>query len=192
MTNNSQNGNCMGFVLYYPSKKIVKMIQSLSNANKVYIFDNTPLSSHALKVSDLDYRCDNYNRGLGFGLKSICLKAYNDGYKGIIFFDQDTYFTDETIKYIEYFVDRNNSFLKKYSSITFNNKNKIPCSKDTLLSINSGTFFFLQKLKNIGWHNSSFFVDCVDYEYCFRARKNGFSYHKMQTLFLFLVKNILY
>ena len=54
MTNNSQNRNYINFVLYYPSKKISKMIQSLSNANKVYIFDNTPLSSHALKVSDLD------------------------------------------------------------------------------------------------------------------------------------------
>ncbi len=42
------------------------------------------------------------------------------------------------------------------------------------LAISSGSLFNLPALKKIGWHNEDYFVDCVDYELCLRARRCGF------------------
>jgi rhamnosyltransferase len=42
------------------------------------------------------------------------------------------------------------------------------------LAISSGSLFNLKVLQQIGWHNEKYFVDCVDYELCLRARRCGF------------------
>lgn len=61
---------------------------------------------------------------------------------------------------------------KQYSSITFNSKTvghtdiKEPLIKDVRLVINSGSLYLLSNVKKIGWHDSGFFVDCVDYAFC--------------------------
>ena len=40
------------------------------------------------------------------------------------------------------------------------------------MSINSGSLFFLENLKKIGWMNENYFVDCVDYEFCLNSSNN--------------------
>ncbi|MBR7784688.1 hypothetical protein KDM89_21375, partial [Undibacterium sp. LFS511W] len=45
--------------------------------------------------------------------------------------------------------------------------------EDVLVAISSGSMFFLENLKLIGWHNQTYFVDGVDYECCLRARQYG-------------------
>jgi rhamnosyltransferase len=41
------------------------------------------------------------------------------------------------------------------------------------MAINSGSLFFLKNLKNMGWHDEKYFVDCVDYEFCLKSQKVG-------------------
>ncbi len=168
---------CLGFVLYNPNKNFIKLIDGINTNNKIYIFDNSPnthIEQYLTNLKNITYQSYNKNLGLGHGLVSICSRAYNDGMESLIFFDQDTVFNTETIDYIKDFKEENSNLKEKYSSITFNKKRKNPCNQDTILAINSGTLFFLENLKKIGWHNSSYFVDCVDYEYCFNARQNNF------------------
>jgi rhamnosyltransferase len=45
---------------------------------------------------------------------------------------------------------------------------------DVPLTINSGTLFILKNLQKIGWHNRSYFVDGVDYEFCLRSHIHSF------------------
>jgi rhamnosyltransferase len=46
--------------------------------------------------------------------------------------------------------------------------------QEVRLAISSGSLFNLTALQQIGWHNEKYFVDCVDYEFCVRARRYGF------------------
>ncbi len=50
--------------------------------------------------------------------------------------------------------------------------------KDVNLAINSGSLFFLKNVKKLGWHNETYFVDGVDYEYCFKSYLAGFKIAK--------------
>jgi rhamnosyltransferase len=168
---------CLGFILYNPDSSFFDRISCVSGKNKIYLFDNSPntsINQNLISLDNISYQSHNKNLGLGHGLVSICSKAYNDGMEGLVFFDQDTIFDTDTIDYIKDFKEKNSYLKEKYSSITFNNKGRKPCSQDTVLAINSGTLFFLESLRKIGWHNPSYFVDCVDYEYCFKARQNNF------------------
>lgn len=169
-------GMCIGLVLYNPDQSIIDFIDSISCTGvPTYIFDNSPSSRfQQLQTININYETAGQNLGLGHGLVSICKRAYNDGMESLIFFDQDTNFTNNTINFIKNFTSENLHLKKDYSSITFNNKGKQPSNQDVILAINSGTLFFLENLRKIGWHNPSFFVDCVDYEYCFRARQSRF------------------
>jgi hypothetical protein len=46
--------------------------------------------------------------------------------------------------------------------------------RDVLLSISSGSLFFLSVLSKLNWHNQTYFVDCVDYEFCLNSYNKGF------------------
>ena len=46
--------------------------------------------------------------------------------------------------------------------------------KDVLMSINSGSLYFLENLNKLNWYNESYFVDCVDYEFCLNSNNHGF------------------
>jgi rhamnosyltransferase len=42
-----------------------------------------------------------------------------------------------------------------------------------MLAISSGMLFVLENARRMGWHDHSYFVDGVDYEFCLRARAQG-------------------
>lgn len=167
---------CIGLVLYHPDQSIFDFIKSIACAeSNIYIFDNSSVNkAEQLQSLYIHYESAGQNLGLGHGLVSVCTRAYNDGFESLMVFDQDTFFTKNTIGYVKDFKEKNSDLKEKYSSITFNNKRRKPCNQDTILAINSGTLFFLESLRKIGWHNPSYFVDCVDYEYCFKARQHNF------------------
>lgn len=164
----------IGIVTYHPSNSLIERLKKIYDY-KIYIFDNSPEESSALRaISNVEYYHQKKNLGLGYGLFYLCSKAYYAKEEEILFFDQDTIFSLETLSYIKNYISENIDIRKKHSSVTFNNRSETPCDKERILTINSGTVFFLENLKAIGWHNPSYFVDCVDYEYCFRARQKGY------------------
>jgi rhamnosyltransferase len=91
-------------------------------------------------------------------------------------------FNENTLDYIEEFYIQNLSIANSYSAIVFNSKNISnlagcdgTCNKftfrDVMMAINSGSLYYLGNLKMINWHNESYFVDGVDYEFCLRSKK---------------------
>ena len=112
-------------------------------------------------------------------MSSICAQAYYSGSSTLLFFDQDTIFNCETLEFIESYYLKNILLEGAYSAVVFNSKGYkrtlvLKCFRDVDMAINSGSLFFLKNLKTIGWHNSSYFVDCVDYEFCLNSKKNNF------------------
>lgn len=175
----------LGFVIYKPELTLVDRIILASELGfKCYIFDNSP-SDRTFNESfngrlNCFYLTSGKNAGLGFGISCVCGQAYYNGESALLFFDQDTIFDCNTLEFIERFYKENLDIVESYSSVVFNCKSGQAGSVeggrdfvDVLLSISSGSLFFLERLKDLNWHNHSYFVDCVDYEFCLNSSNNG-------------------
>jgi len=176
----------IGFIVFKSECNLHQRLLML-NALKIpfYIYDNSPECTeiYAL-VADLPfckYITDGKNLGLGLGLKTLAIQAYEDGFEALLFFDQDTSFTEETIHFSQSFFSKNFSKLEAhYSAVSLSSKKlgSSPLSsshsvQEVDLIINSGSVFFLKNLSKMAWHNASYFVDGVDYEFCLRSHIYG-------------------
>jgi rhamnosyltransferase len=173
----------LGFVIFNPSGNFTSRAQmAIDSGFDVYIFDNSPEmpSINGLTESSgkIRYFTCGKNRGLGLGIRTVCTKAYEDEHEALIFFDQDSVFTKQTLLFIDNFYATHTKLKRSHSAVVFN-ANRIcieqnDCLTDVLITINSGSLFYLNNLKSLGWHNERYFVDGVDYEFCLRSRQQGF------------------
>jgi rhamnosyltransferase len=176
----------IGFVIYNPSVNLIQRINlALASGFSLYIFDNSPQDGFIREFIKSKVKCKyitcGKNVGLGYGISSVCAQAYYDSFHALLFFDQDTIFNISTLLFIEEFYVKYHNLKSSYSSIVFNGKNVNDLSvnrkyilKDVLLSISSGSLFFLDNANKLNWHNHKYFVDCVDYEFCFKSNINKF------------------
>lgn len=173
----------LGFVIYNPGSNFVARAQmSIECGFDVYIFDNSPDKSSIGGLTEgpgrIKYFTCGKNRGLGLGIRSVCTEAYDDGYAALVFFDQDSVFTETTLLFIEQFHDKHAELERTHSAVVFNaskgREEQKDCLKDVSLAINSGSLFYLNNLKTLGWHNEHYFVDGVDYEFCLRSHLAGY------------------
>lgn len=171
----------IGLVTFNPNENLLSRLSLATQSDfRIYIFDNSPennlVKDYCKNLSNCNYLTCGKNVGLGFGISSVCSNAYYDGNSALVFFDQDTGFNIDTLEFInEFYISKKNE-LTTYSSVVFNSKkinsinsnNKFTVS-DTLMSINSGSLYLLENLNRLNWFNQTYFVDCVDYEFCLRS-----------------------
>jgi len=194
--NQKSNNRSMvvGVVVYKPTNKFIERINEVVKSGfDVYLLDNSPEDS---KLRDsfcyekkVHYITLGKNVGLGIGITSICAQAYYEGNKELVFFDQDTGFNDKTLSFIENFSNENSQQLSSYSMVNFNakeldvrnsNNNSFKLIRASLV-INSGSLFFLETLKDMGWHDLSYFVDSVDYKFCLDSAVRNYKVGECKT-----------
>jgi rhamnosyltransferase len=171
----------VGLVIYHPEESLIKRIDLIIKQGfQVYIFDNSPFEEKYTQTfnnnSSIFYLTAGENVGLGYSLSTLCATAYAHGYEKLLFLDQDTGISRKTLEFIAAFPKTlPQAIEQQYAALVFNGK---PATDhqvtDARLAISSGSLFNLHALKKIGWHNPRYFVDCVDYEFCIRARLCGF------------------
>ncbi len=174
----------IGFVVYHPTDEFYKRLDLIRGEGfKLYVFDNSPeetsLNGAIYKSPEINYITAGKNLGLGVGLSVINATAYYEGYKSLVFFDQDTGLTSDTLNFVHgLVVGKKHHVLNDYAVIAFSSNEKESKEKyeiqDASLVISSGSLFSLSLLKKMDWHNENYFVDGVDYEVCLRARRKGF------------------
>lgn len=174
----------IGIVVYNAGESLLQRLNlSISAGFTVYVFDNSPASADVKKLSkkytNINYFTCGKNTGLGVGISTVCAQAYYDGYPALIFFDQDTGFSHETLNFIEEFYKRKKDGLSEYSAILFNSKSMGDSGisydenlRDVVLAINSGSLYILNNLERINWHDFNYFVDGVDYKFCLDSARN--------------------
>lgn len=175
----------IGFVVYNPSSNLIRRLrETLLLGFTVYIFDNSPEKSSIRNFikgrGNIKYATSGKNLGLGIGLSTLCAQAHYDAYPALVFFDQDTSFSTETLIAIEKYYINNHHLVSNYSSVVFNSRNIgqknngfVNCFKDVLMARNSGSLFFLDNLEKMNWHNEKYFIDGVDYEFCLNSQLNN-------------------
>lgn len=189
---------CSLIILYNPNVTITsKCINSLSNqVNEIFLIDNSKKNHKKIfNKYNVTYIHTGKNIGIAaaqnLGISEIRKKKY----KFVILSDQDTNFNDS---YSIKMITKYNELSKKnkiaaLSPVFYNiNNNKVypainrkgflkiksyNIKKDIIVSetISSGLFVNLDVFENIGKMNEELFIDWVDYEWCWRAKKNGYS-----------------
>jgi GT2 family glycosyltransferase len=171
----------IGLVLYFPEESLLKRIDQMTELGyRIYIFDNSPFgatySKEVQSNSQISYMTAGKNVGIAYSLATICATAYAQGFSSLLFLDQDTGISAQTLEFIEQFPrSLPVEFQQQYAALVFSGHSSDGhFVKEVRLAISSGSLFNLAALKQIGWHNENYFVDCVDYELCLRARRYGF------------------
>jgi rhamnosyltransferase len=177
----TRDNYAVGLVIYHPEESVFKRIGQMINLGyRVYVFDNSPNNdkyTHAIKNdSNIFYVSAGKNVGLGYSLSTLCATAYAHGYQRLLFLDQDTGISGNTLEFIrQYSSTLPFEVERQYAALVFNGNQKANQKlTEVRLAISSGSLFNLPVIRQIGWHNEKYFVDCVDYEFCVRARRCGF------------------
>ena len=176
---NSPKHFAVGFVVYSPPPEFLARVELVNRSGYgIYIYDNSPdedATRRAIKdLENVKYTTGGKNLGLGIGLSTVCAQAYYDACGALLFFDQDTVFDERTLEFVARFCGAaQGEFEKNYTAIVFGSggpRSDRPFGiSDVKLAISSGSLFFLDSLKSVGWHNETYFVDGVDYELCLRS-----------------------
>jgi GT2 family glycosyltransferase len=176
----------LGFVVFNPPSTLLARFELALAADwELFIYDNSPtdgrVRSFCAARKKTYYFTSGKNAGLGYGMSTVAAQAYYGGHTVMLFFDQDTDFTHNTLAFVSKFYRLKGSLANSYSSVVFNAKRALGeaassefVCRDVLLSISSGSLYFLENLRRLNWFDESFFVDCVDYEFCLRSRIANF------------------
>ncbi len=180
---------CAVIVTYHPSAKMLELLSDvLAQVQALVVVDN---GSNADEVQALR----NRSRALGFQLienrKNLGIaEALNQGVawakvKGflwVILFDQDSRVTDGFVRQMfdawKSHPDRDRvaSVHPRYVDPDTGIELHVPRASDLspILPMTSGTLMPLWIFDKVGWFASEYFIDLVDWEYCFRIRAAGF------------------
>lgn len=174
----------LGFVVFNAEAGFLIRVQmAVESGFNVFVFDNSPqhdlVRNFCANKEKVKYLTCGKNLGLGLGISFVCAQAFYENNSALVFFDQDSVFNEDTLNFIEEFYLSRPELELTHSAVVFSAKDYATqrnqdCFKNVSLAINSGSLFYLGNLKKIGWHNSKYFVDCVDYEFCLRSKINGF------------------
>ncbi|WP_449623027.1 glycosyltransferase family 2 protein [Robertmurraya sp. Marseille-Q9965] len=188
---------CAVMVCYHPNIPELKIhIKSIiPQVEKLYIVDNTETLTNQtffeeLKVDNkIEWFALQENKGIGFAQNVGIKRAIESGFDAILLLDQDSHPPDNLVQKLtegaKYLFENGEKIAclgpeiyNKYSSETYEpllNKGENVFSdfveKDAIIS--SGTLIFSEAVKQIGDMNEELFIDLVDFEWCWRARKNN-------------------
>ena len=184
------------YVTYNPEiKRLEKSIKSIvSQVRKIYIVDNTPnkdlrLDSFQNEKVEIIYLGDNF--GIAYAQNIGIKKALDENSEYIMLSDQDTIYPNNYISDMTKIFDTHNNVgaiaprfidnMKKSSDgfisltpIIF--KQFFPQSGlyEVMQVIASGKILNAKYLNDIGLMDEDLFIDWVDLEWCWRARKKGY------------------
>lgn len=187
--------NTVGIIiLYKPNWEIsLKTIESACNqVKKLYVVDNTPGVNNYNKISffpPIKYISLGENKGIAHAQNIALKEILNENFDFVFFLDQDSLIIENTVQNLinKYSFLNNNGF--KIGGIgprpfdrDLNKEYKGSIKKGKKLNnnltevneiISSASLIPTKNFKEIGLMDSTLFIDGVDHEWCWRAKKKG-------------------
>jgi rhamnosyltransferase len=185
---------CAVIVTYYPDSGLFDRIERVAaQVSQTVIVDNgspTSCIEQLTKITDsfeVHLILNTSNMGLASALNTGIYWAASRGFRWILTLDQDTAVAPDMIDTLAE-VFRCYPFPERLAVIGSNYRNKVngklffehvigtngfPGTEMTSV-LTSGSLVSIDALQTIGSFRDDFFIDCVDHEYCLRARAHGF------------------
>jgi rhamnosyltransferase len=178
-----EKGNtCAIVVTYRPDGGIASRIGLIKGqVAHVIIVDNGSEGVDVLKniaADGITFIRNTRNQGIAKALNQGMLRAIEEGFTWVLLLDQDTIPSDEMVQkigevYIQY-PSREKLAMIGCNPFAENTDATALPWKSVKMVITSGTLLSLRAARMIGPFRDEFFIDCVDFEYCIRARLAGF------------------
>lgn len=174
-------------VSYYPNvEELQRNISSyIDNVDKLIIWENTPECDAyqyrldtSLYQSKIIYMGEGENKYIAYALNKAVRYALDNGYSYLLTMDQDSCFLDGDFKkYVEVVLSYNGMaifgpHLLSNIAMRITMEESIVLVKDLPTS---GNLVNVNIYKKIGLYNEKYAIDCVDFEYCYRAERAGIS-----------------
>jgi rhamnosyltransferase len=175
-------------ITYYPDLNtlLINIKSFIRNVDKLIIWENTPLidrDKYRFDLSVYEGKVILMGTGINIGIASALNNSIkwsiDNKYSHILTMDQDSFF-EEThfVKYIDSIKSYLNDNIGVYSpNINYNGHLSYDLKTSTKqlnLTITSGAIHPLKIFSTTGLFREDFFIDAVDYEFCFRIQKIGF------------------
>jgi rhamnosyltransferase len=180
---------CAVIVTYHPDTAALENMRNvLAQVQELVVVDNGSSTDevHALRITsrDLSFHMieNGQNLGIAEALNQGVRWAKSEGYSWVVLFDQDSKITEGFIR--QMFAawechperERLGSIHPQYADPKTGVEASVPRTTDgnQILPMTSGALMPLWIFDRIGWFASEYFIDVVDWEYCFRIRAAGF------------------
>ncbi|MDO4689046.1 MAG: hypothetical protein Q4A94_08955 [Plesiomonas sp.] len=157
-------------ILYHPDDNALISIERAMRAGfNPVIYLNDVSDEYLAKLKSLNVTILGCNSNVGLGRAFFDIENYliENGFFCYLYFDQDTVVADsawEKIKSTYDYTDPDVGLIF-YTSSDINRNDFV---------ISSGCLFSLSVIKKVGFHDSSYFVEGVDYEFCLRLKISGY------------------
>ena len=153
------------------------------SSNFVDIQENIAVFNNVIMIHS------NENIGIAAALNRLMQWGFENNYDWMLSLDQDSVcdasYVNKMKQYLDVepllgivapvIVDRN-------VGVVGHNPNKEYCHVNTCIT--SGAFSKIEYWKQIGEYDESMFIDSVDFEYCYRMRKNGYGVIQVKDVYL--------
>ena len=187
------NINRIGVVIivFHPNARLLESkLKKLGNDVAVVVVDNTPNETINIEQTNITYIPLRENTGIANAQNVGIGNILDRGCTHVVFFDQDSDFTE---KYVRSIVDeyeristvRKNLFLlgptvinktngEEYRSVIHSDKKSDQGFIEKREIISSGSCVSVDKLNQVGVMDTRLFIDYVDFEHCWRANSKGY------------------
>jgi rhamnosyltransferase len=195
MTPGPEKGNtCAVVVTFHPDADLFHRVEKVAKqAGQIVIVDNGSPASYLDQIRDIADKLAIHlilnvlNEGIACALNAGVRWAASQGYQWVLTLDQDTAIAPDMIDTLAD-VFRWYPAQESLAVIGSNYRDKVdgrllcdevigpnrPPGKEMVAVLTSGSLVSVGAFLAIGGFREEFFIDCVDFEYCLRARAHGF------------------
>lgn len=181
-------------VTYYPDLSDIKknILQFIEEIDTLIIWENTPIEEsekYKIRLTEYDHKIiymgTDENMCIAFALNQAVKYGKANGFTHLLTMDQDSCFETghfSNYKRILQNIQNELSILGPNPNSTELNYSNIPIEKPFLIT--SGNIVALKIFDKIGLYREDYKIDCLDYEFCFRALLNGYKCYMIGSVLL--------
>lgn len=185
-----------GIVLFDPD--INRLKENISavivQCTHIYLVDNGSNNIDEVKEllnqykqSKISILCNTENQGIAKALNQLTAAAQKGGFEWILTLDQDSVAPSNIVEEFEKYTNNLNAGML-CPVICDRNKGVVVEAKDGYKEIDecitSGSLLNIKAWSEIGSFDESMFIDGVDFDICYRLRKNGYKILCVQSVVL--------
>jgi rhamnosyltransferase len=119
------------------------------------------------------------NRGIGYALNRGVQSAREMGCSWLLTMDQDSVVDGSLIEAYRAAVEQDPSLVCLAPRITTSSRRKDAAGGEVDYAITSGNLVRVDVFDQIGLYDEGFFVDCIDFDFCLRLRRDGHAVHRV-------------
>lgn len=181
-------------VTYYPDVSDVRknILQFIDEVDTLIIWENTPFAERKkfkIRLPEYEHKIiymgTDENMCIAYALNQAVEFGNVNGFTHLLTMDQDSCFETghfSNFKQIAYSHKNEPCILGPNPNYSEPNQTDILIEKPFLIT--SGNIVGLKLYDNIGLYREDYKIDCVDYEFCFRAGQKGYKCYMIGSVLL--------